>query len=44
MQWNMLETKDVQKLFKNLFEIEIDIIYKGIIKKTYLILNEQGLK
>ena len=44
MQWNMLETKDVQKLFKNLFEIEIDIIYKGIIKNTYLILNEQGLK
>ena len=44
MQWNMLETKDVQKLFKNLFEIEIDIIYKGIIKETYLILNEQGLK
>lgn len=34
MQWNMLETKDVQKLFKNLFEIEIDIIYKGIIKKN----------
>ena len=30
----MLETKDVQKLFKNLFEIEIDIIYKGIIKKN----------
>ena len=34
MQWNMLETKDVQKLFKNLFEIEIDIIFKGIIKKN----------
>lgn len=34
MQRNMLETKDVQKLFKNLFEIEIDIIYKGIIKKN----------
>lgn len=34
MQRNMLETKDVQKLFKNLFEIEIDIIFKGIIKKN----------
>ena len=36
MQRNMLETKDVQKLFKNLFEIEIDIIYKGIIKKKHI--------